>query len=361
MRWYRSKSTKDRVIAIASFPNPFPGNPYLDLLYGHLAAQGIRNVPSGYLGQEWLRAHRSDVDVLHFHWVSGYFERQGRVSLSHLLVFLAKLQLARLLGFQLVWTMHNLFPHDHPRGFKTWLARFLFLQSMDAIFVTFPSAVTDLRRLFSRRRGVYVIPHGNYRPIYPKVPKSGEARRQLGLDLNGFLFLLFGGIRPYKGAEAAIAAMQHCGLPGASLVVLGQCLDRDYELRLQDLARGDPRVRLILGRDDVPDAQVCLWMSAVDCLVAPYEHVYTSGTLYLAATFGKPVIAPSVGVFAGLHEPFLFLYRRDKVSAELPRLMREVAEADPEGLKQAADAFADRHDWSVIASQLALRLREIVS
>lgn len=351
----------ERVITISSFPNPFPGNPYLSLLYEHLDKQGVRYVSSGHFGQEWLRAHRKQVDVLHFHWIAGFVGKPAGVSFARLVAFLAKLQLARALGYKMVWTAHNLFPHDYPRGFATWLARFLFVHSVDAIFVTFPAAVSDLDLVFWRRRRVYVVPHGNYHPTYPERPGRSEARRRLGLGADSFLFFVFGGIRPYKGADKAIAAVLRCDVPGVSLVVLGQCLDSDYQRQLEFLAKGDARVKLLLGRDDIPDDEVCLWMSAIDCLVAPYEDVYTSGTLYLAATFGKPVIAPRVGVFAGLgDEAFLFLYHRDSVSDELPILMEKVVRSCPERLSEAAHAFADRHEWSAIAGILAGHLREIV-
>ena len=117
------------VPVIASFPNPFPGNPYLALLYTHLEREGVKYEYSGYFGQEWLRVNRGKIAFLHFHWIGDYYaDPNGNTSISRLLFFVAKIWLARTLGYQVIWTMHNLYPHDRKRTFKEWFCRLLFVQ-----------------------------------------------------------------------------------------------------------------------------------------------------------------------------------------------------------------------------------------
>src|SRR5689334_3014130 len=103
-------------LSISSFPNPFPGNPYLDILYRHLEQEGIRYVRSGHFGKEWLFANRGHVDWIHIHWPGYvYSDGKGGASLLKAGVYAAKLWLARILGYRIVWTLHNLYPHNRRR------------------------------------------------------------------------------------------------------------------------------------------------------------------------------------------------------------------------------------------------------
>lgn len=353
----------EKKLVISSFPNPFPGNPYLSLLYAAMEKQGVSYRRSGHFGQEWLRSHRGEVDLLHFHWLDEYYgDGKGSVSIRRLLVFLTKLLLAKALGYRVLWTMHNLYPHNRKRDFRAWLARFLFIQLVDVILINFPGARDDLAGRFWRRRKLVVLPHGNYDPVYPEIPDRATARKGLGLDADEFVFFLFGGISPYKGAHAAIEAMKSlAGRGKVRLVVKGQCLDRDYAKRLADMARGVPGVDLHLGLDDVTDELVCQWMAAVDCVLAPYDEIYTSGMLYLAATFGKSIIAPRQAIFSDLGESgFVYLYDKAHRDTQLAECMSQVMAASPDPIRRASRAFADSHDWDRLVAQAVVELRRIV-
>ncbi|WP_442769252.1 hypothetical protein [Zoogloea ramigera] len=344
-----------RPLSISSFPNPFDGNPYLGLLYSHLEAAGVRYVRSGHFGQEWLREQRGKIDFLHFHWVGGLYEKpDGTVSLARLAVFVLKIWLARALGYQVIWTAHNLYPHNRKRDWKARLARLLFVNSVNIVFVNFPRAVDDMRRVFHRQNGVFVVPHGNYRPVYPQIPTAAAARAALGLSPDAFIYLLFGGISPYKGAHDAIEAVRKVEGRDALLVVLGQCPSQEYAERLRSLAGDDPRVQLRIGALDIPDDEVLLWMAASNAIVTPYSDIYTSGTLHLTATFGKPMIVPRLGVFQDMaDQPFVFSYDPADGARQLPQRMRDAADADPARVAAAAARFADAHEWSDIAREAA--------
>lgn len=349
-----------RNLTIASFPNPFPGNPYLALLYSNLDKYNFSYVNSGYFGQEWLRKNSRTIDYIHFHWIASSYENsQGKNSFLRLAVFLGKLWFARILGYRIIWTVHNLYPHNRPRGWKSWLFRLLYIHSVNIVFVNFHNAKSDIAKIFWRRSNVFVIPHGNYRLVYPNIPSQDEARKKLQLASNEFIYFLFGGISPYKGPHTAIKAFSKFEAVHARLVVKGQCLLPQYAEKLNAMAESESRIDLQLGHDDVSDPEVCLWMSAIDCVVAPYEDIYTSGMIYLAATFGKPVIAPRLGVCAELEkEGFIYLYDPSHVDTELPKCLAKVMTADHGAIAAAATKFADNHEWSDIAKDAARILKE---
>jgi glycosyltransferase involved in cell wall biosynthesis len=350
-----ARRSSPRGLTITSFPNPFPGNPYLRLLYDHLALEGVGYVRSGYFGRESLWAQRGGVDLLHFHWPSQYYEDGlGRPSIARLAAFLLKLRWARRLGYRTVWTVHNLYPHDRGRGWKAWLCRFLVVHAMDLLLVHFEGARQDLWRVFRRRRGVRVVPHGNYRPVYPDLPGRAQARRALGIAEGSYVYLVFGGVRPYKGAHRAVRAFRELEGSDLALYVVGQCLDPAYGQVLECLAAGDGRVTLTMGPEDLPDEQVGQWLAASDCLVTPYREIHTSGVLFLAATFGKPIVAPRLGIFRELDgQAFVLAYDPAAEARLLPERMAAARAADPQRVRDAARGFADRHDWAAIARRLA--------
>lgn len=349
------ESNHSPAAVIASFPNPFPGNPYLTLLYTHLEREGVKRQDSGYFGQEWLRANRGKIDFLHFHWIGDYYaDSHGDASILRLLLFIAKIWFARFLGYRIIWTMHNLYPHDRKRTRKEWLCRLLFIQSVNLIFINFPSARQDLHRLFWRTRNIFVAPIGNYRPVYPEIPDRALARRTLGLREDEYIFFLFGGIRPYKGVHRAIPAFADFIDDHAVLIIMGQCLDERYQSRLASLAEHDKRVRLLIGKEDVPDDLVNIWMAAIDCMLAPYEDIYSSATLYLAATFGKPIISPRKGIFKDLdNTPFVLSYAATAGPAALTQELIQAKQADINEIQQSAREFADAHEWRDIAKGVA--------
>jgi len=235
-----------------------------------------------------------------------------------------------------------------------WQIKYLVSLS-EELTLRFPKLIGGkLRRLFWRTRNVFVAPIGNYRPVYLDIPERASARRVLGLSDNEYIFFLFGGIRPYKGVHKAITALAQLTDERVALIVMGQCLDDKYQSQLTALAEHDKRVKLIIGKEDVPDDLVNLWMAAVDCVLAPYEDIYSSATLYLAATFGKPIISPRKGIFTELDNvPFVITYDPEADTSAIATKLLEVKQVDVDKIQQSARQFADAHEWSDIARHIS--------
>ena len=54
---------------------------------------------------------------------------------------------------------------------------------------------------------------------------------------------------------------------------------------------------MILRIQFIPDEEMELYFKAADVLVLPYKEIFQSGVLFLAYSFGLPVIATDVGSF----------------------------------------------------------------
>lgn len=306
---------------VAFFPSltDLRGNPYWPLLAKGLADQGVhvlRDNPRG-LSLRWLWTQRRAVQVLHIHYFQDNYAYEGtQARLRWVLRFARNLVAARLLGYRVVWTMHNETPSFplQPKWVED-LAHVALARLASAVIVHCEYACELVARRYGRRRGVFVIPHPNFIGVYAGNPTHAEARAALHLPADATVFLCFGQMRPNKGIEMLLETF--AGLTGETLrlVIAGAPgPDAGYVELLQQLANQDPRV--VFYAEQIPDDLVQTYFAASDVAVLPFARVLTSSSVVLALSLGKPVIAPSEGCLPELVPPGSgWLYRPNTMAA----------------------------------------------
>jgi hypothetical protein len=93
-------------------------NPYQRLLADALGSLGVSTeFPRGYRrGLPLTRGAGSWPEILHLHWLTAYLRaRSGVWRAGYAAKLLLDLQLLRLRGVRLVWTVHNLVEHEERR------------------------------------------------------------------------------------------------------------------------------------------------------------------------------------------------------------------------------------------------------
>ena len=101
---------------VAWFPKTedLQGNPYWESLQNKLIELGVRFEDShngSFMTKRWLYKNRSRVDILHFHFIQPQYSLGGnKASLRRVRWFAENLLLARILGYKIIWTVHDLFP-----------------------------------------------------------------------------------------------------------------------------------------------------------------------------------------------------------------------------------------------------------
>jgi glycosyltransferase involved in cell wall biosynthesis len=140
-----------------------------------------------------------------------------------------------------------------------------------------------------------LIPHGHYGAIADTAPPAdpGRARAELGLPADAPVALMFGVLRPDKGLEDLLVALDSA--PAWHAVVAGE--DKGA------LAASSGRLAALAGRLSVhPGFQESEAMSrffgAADVVALPYHRASQSGVLHLAYGFARPVVAYPVGGLA---------------------------------------------------------------
>jgi len=125
----------------------------------------------------------------------------------------------------------------------------------------------------------------------------------LGVEQDAVVYLLMGGLKPYKGLVDVIEAFDALPREGRRrrLLVAGQP-DRSQVARdFQSRAAANPRI--ILHSRTVPACDMQLFLRAADVAVLPYQRALNSGVLLLALTFGLSVVVPSTAAIASVVTP----------------------------------------------------------
>lgn len=216
--------------------------------------------------------------------------------------------LARLLGIPIVYTVHNIFPHEEKESSAFGLKQSLQIiyKSSRRLIVHSQSNMHELANLFKiKPQKMRVIPHGNYFFVVPKNMISKEnARKQLGITISVKLILFFGAIRKYKGINYLIKAFKRVidEVPNAKLLIVGRPMGieetspMDYYYNLVEKLQ--LKERIIFNTNYIPLQDIHIYFRASDAVAFPYEDTTESGSLQLAFAFSKPVIATRVGSFS---------------------------------------------------------------
>jgi glycosyltransferase involved in cell wall biosynthesis len=301
--------------------------------------------------------------IVHVHWTEPYIARGERVSRVKARRTLLELRLARIAGSRIVWTAHDLFRHD--RGVDPAERRFMrsLFRLSDAVIVHCQKAADSLLESLgvggAAGAKVRVIPHGHYRGAYPDTITRADARQRLALPDEAMVVAFTGWVRPYKGVAELIDAFAQLEAADARLVVAGKPLDEAYAARLAAQAERDGRVSLRLGF--VPDEDLQVYLRAADVVAAPFLEIFTSGSVLLAMSFERAVIAPRRGcVTETLDEGGGILYDPDDRHG-LEGALRQAARADLEAMGRRNGERLERYGWDRVAEATRSVYEEVLA
>lgn len=346
---------------IASFPPVLKTNPYQRLLYTELEELGFPLANNSTLRMRWLWRARKRVRFLHFHWVHGYYRFArgpgplcGVLSWVLLAAFAGRLVLARALGYRVVWTVHQVFPHEKGNVLLDRSGRRILAALATTLLAHDVETAGRARSAFASRRVVHVVPHGSYVGVYPERRARAAVRGELGIPEDARALLCFGDLRGYKDVELLLGAFADAAHDGLVLVVAGSPRNASDGDAVRAAAADDPRIFPVLRF--VPDDAVAELFHACDVAVIARGDGGTSGSLILALSMGMPTIAADTGAYrelVGVDAGWLF---RPGDRASLAAAIGRAASEDGQRLAlraAAASARVAQLDWRVIATQTA--------
>jgi glycosyltransferase involved in cell wall biosynthesis len=353
-------------VIIVAFP--WDPNPYQRLLYGEMEKLGAQVTYAGRLTPShtlnvillpfelavWrLRGAR----VVHLHWVFGFALTGGdqfpALRALAQFWFLLWLWTIRALRMRLVWTAHNVLPHD--RVFADDVAaRVTLARRSDLVVAHGDHVVPGLASLGAVPRRSTVIRHGPFLPTMSaqslRVPGSSAGPRHL---------LFFGRVQAQKGVEDLLEAFLSLpdGVP-CHLTVAGECRDRDLRRRLETAASERPG-QMTLRLQRIPEDEVTGVLSSADVVVLPFRQVTTSGSAILALCHGRPVVVPDLALW-DLPECAVIRYdgNVESLRAVLTRVVAASAE-DLATMSAAAREGTDSSGWAESAQRMMAEIRRL--
>ena len=269
----------------------------------------------------------------------------------------------KVLGKKIALTVHNVnqAKRDRQDSLLNRLTLKIQYRLSDHMFVHTKKMKDELLQDFEvPESAVTVIRH----PINDAFPDTdltcAEAKRQLGVKDNEKAILFLGRIKPYKGIEDLLAAFQQLVQrdPTYRLVIAGEphkgsesYLDEIRSIVARDFAPD----QVLLKFQFIPDDQMELYLKAGDVLVLPYKDIFQSGILFLAYSFGIPVVATDVGSFReDIVEGETGFICKPEDPADLARMLEtyflSALYKDLRTRRQDIKDYANRvHSWDAVA------------
>jgi glycosyltransferase involved in cell wall biosynthesis len=343
---------------VLMMPDYRADNPYQTLLSEALQQEGVTvQFPIGYRRifpiYRAIKTSPEAIATLHLHWLDQYLKGNNFfVKLVYCIKFLIDILLTRWAGVRVVWTIHNVVSHSakFPR-LELWTQQLL-VKLIDYAIVHHTTAVHETCQCYKLPSAkVAVIPHGHYREVYQPAIDPLIARQKLGLPESGRIYLNLGMLKPYKGIERLLQLWkeQQAILADNTLLVVGKALEDCYGQGLIEQSSGTENI--ILQNTFIEDDQIHLYFSAADVVILPFERILTSGSLILAMSYGKPIIAPRLSSIPEAIGAADWLLYDPKEKHGLLHAIKESTQIDLEALGQLTSEMCDRLDWGAIAQK----------
>ena len=312
-----------------------------------------------------LRASERVEIVLHLHWLARVLrgiadESEG---LARVKAFVAALDAFRIAGGHIVWTVHNVLPHDTAFPALDRALRVAVIARADVVHVLSEGTVEAAAATYEIPASkVLHVPHPAYLGAYPDAVSDAEARSRYGFGPGDVVFGFVGNIRPYKGLDELLTAF-------SSLTSQPRPDGRRLRLLIAGMPSQDPDVQEALDRarrmpDAVVDArripgeELSIPMRASDVIVLPHRQSLNSGALLLALSFGRPVVAArSPGVTETVGDDAAIVVEPGDAAA-LGRGLREADRLLTPEARAAAVATAVRYDPDEISRAFVEAIRQ---
>ena len=332
------------------------GNPYTRLLYEGVERHGV--VVKDFSP---ARALRGGYDLWHVHWPEDFLSYPSALMAAvYVVAELLLMALARCRGTRVVWTIHDLGPHDSHHPWLEALFWPLFLPMVDGYITLSEHAREQAQKQFPILQTVpgAVVPHGHYRPAYPAPVSQAQARKEWEMPEDAPVAAYIGRIRPYKNVDALLRAFRAVDASEARLLVAGNPTSEHLAEQIRTAAGADSRIQLALRF--IPEDEMPSVLAAADLVVLPYDDILHSGSALLSLSFNRPVLVPERGAMTELRadvgEEWVYTYTGTLTAGDVNATLRAARRDD-----RPAQAPLDHLDWDVLAGQTVALYERVLS
>jgi glycosyltransferase involved in cell wall biosynthesis len=298
-----------------------------------------------------------DIRIIHLHWPAPHKRNSNAISyLISNIRFIQILLLSKILGFKIIWTVHNILPHISRTLDKIF--RFITYHICDCIVVQSLETKKVIINMFGNHKHIKYIPHGNYIGIY-KGRKSKELKKRFKIKKTDFVFLFFGSVEKYKGLPELIDAFNNLNISETKLFIVGKVYDSELKKMFSEIKNKN----IVLVSKFISDDEIKSYFDLCDVVVLPFRRITTSGSLVLSMSLGKLIIVPDFPVLKEYAGDCVLYFKAGNIG----KLKETMIEAKKMGRKKCfqlggcAIKRALKWDWKIIGRDYADIYKELSS
>jgi len=293
--------------------------------------------------------------------------RPDIIHIQHLPLFAKRLPIeslflwyARKLGIKLVYTVHNVLPHDTGANQKERFGRLY--RTMDRIICHSQPVQQRLVAEFGvDPQRTDIIPHG---PLFRVEQASQMPCADPVNEKADCLVVCHGMIRPYKGVDFLLEVWSRVESMGirTRLVIAGLC-ETQYANELISKAKNLGLQSVYFDFRFLPVEEMLALLGDSDILVYPYREITTSGALMTGIAQRKAIVASDL-------IPFRQVLRSGESGLLIPygdaeRWARALAQlagdaSEREKMARASKTAILDDDWSAIAQKTIHSYRQVM-
>lgn len=313
----------------------------------------IRQRLSWYNPISWVyEALSTKAELLHAQWWS----------LPLFPIYLTICLLFKLRGKPIVFTVHNVLPHEKSLLY-TKLSHLLFQLGNHFIVHTAIGKKQMIDHYNISPDQISVIPHGSLDFHVNNNVDHHKLRQEMGLGNKEKVILLFGTIRPYKGIDVAIKALHEiiAQIPEARLLIAGKLWEEwnPYDQLIKQLNLKD---HVILHLEYIPSNQVYKFFEVADLTIFPYHHFDSqSGVGATAVSFHKPMVVSNVGGLPELVKDDRFIVEPDNAAALAKKIILCLNDSIMlEQMARLTKATSQQLSWTDIAEKTGIIYKKVL-
>ena len=295
---------------------------------------------------------RTDSKIVHIQWLRFDFIEGVLVS-----------WIMKLMGKKVVYTAHNLLPHDKEGPIVRAKFRFIYRIPDDIMVHTAFIKKQIVSQFDILQDKVHVIPHGVYKRQKNDLLTREDARKALQLRSDSLVILFFGIIQAYKGFDTLKKSIELLHDSSNIQILVAGRVSKEYKKEFETLVEkidGDQYTFLLRY---ITDEEVEHCFKTADVTVLPYKESSQSGVMFMSYTFGVPVIVPDIGGFPEdvLPQKTGYLFEANNPASLAAAIMDFKKEWTTAGKaeRQFITEFADKnYSWETSCIKLAKLYRE---
>jgi len=307
---------------VAFYPDVLNENPYLRLLQTMLARRDVQFIKVN----EVFRNKRTFkcVSAVHFNWYEIISERKRFPAMMEFIKKCAVLLGLRMMGKRIVWTMHNKQGHEQNFTKYSKMITWLFVWLSETVIIHSKLSEQLLENQYGKKiaKKARYVPHPHYIEVY-----GGGVSTSCPSEATPLRLLFLGAVRPYKNIELLLDVVEQFE-KDVFFTIAGKPLNTEYQKLITE--RCAPFKNIHLKLEYIEDREIPGLIGSHDLLILPYDVTSSlnSGSVILAASYGRSVICPAIGTVLDFeNKAMLFTYTYLTPADHFQQLTRVVSKA----------------------------------